>query len=225
MLCCWSNLGVERPTFQELYLTFDNMLGETTQHQSPYVQVLGNCYYDKLGPRVQVDSTDTLDLENVPANVDVRPPANGATTDGLFVGSLPENANGFLSVPQPQGIPAATAGRSLSPSQNHRGAPSSARDQSRGLPMPLHLPRPRSWVGTSTAELGPRYVPAPLFYGSPHSSTSNLTQETVFASSIVTLSPERRQLSALQSRSVGSLPLLTNPPNIHSSNTTATTRL
>ena len=210
MLQCWNNLGVERPTFEELYLTFDNILSESTRHQSPYIQVLGNCYYDKLGPRVQVDS-DTLDLENVPANVDLRQPTNAATsTEGVFATSLPEAGNGFLSV--------GGGASNRTPSQDHGATPTAGGGC--GLGVPLHLSRPRSWVGTSTAELGPRYVPAPLFYGSPpSSSTSNLTQETVFGNSVVTLSPERhRQLSALQSRSVGSLPLLTNNNNNNNDN-------
>ena len=216
MLRCWTSLGVERPTFQELYLTFDQMLGESTRHQTPYIQVLGTCYYDKLGPRVQVDS-ETLDLENVPANVDVRQPGNATTTatttttaEGVFGTSLPENGNGFLSV--------AGQGGGLQ-SQDH-GASPVVDGRGQRLGVPLHLSRPRSWVGTSTAELGPRYVPAPLYYASPHSSTSNLTQETTFGSSVVTMSPEHRQL---QSRSVGSLPLLTNPSALHSN--TRTTRL
>ncbi|CAI7996008.1 Fibroblast growth factor receptor 2 [Geodia barretti] len=206
MLQCWSSLGVERPDFRELYLVFDNMLSESTRQQSPYIQVLGTCYYDKLGPRVQVDS-DTLDLENIPANVDMRQlTTNSAapTAEAAFGTSLPENGNGFLSVSavaQPQ-------------SQDHSGASAPV---NQGLGVPLDLSRPRSWVGTSTAELGPRYVPAPLYCASPHSSVSNLTQETTFGSTAATVSPEHghRLLSTLQSRSVGSLPLLTNPPALH----------
>ena len=218
MLQCWSSLGVERPNFRELYLVFDNMLSDSTRHQSPYIQVLDTCYYDKLGPRVQVDP-ETLDLENVPANVDVRQPSNGvapSTAEGTFGTSLPETGNGFLSV--------STAAQGAG---DHSGASPGVNERGQGLGVPLHLSRPRSWVGTSTAELGPRYVPAPLFYGAspPHSSASNLTQETTFGSSAaaVAMSPEHRLLSTLQSRSVGSLPLLTNPPALSSN--IQTTRL
>ena len=217
MLQCWNDLGLERPTFQDIYVVFDNMLSEMTRQQSPYIQVLGTCYYDKLGPRAQVDS-ETLDLDNAPANVDIRPPTNGAMSEGQFGTSLPtENGNGFLSLAAQEGGGGGGGSNSLqrggSNSVQRRDNGATAGDgRSQRLGVPLHLPRPQSWVGTSTAELGPRYVPAPLHYASPHSSTSNLTQETVFGSSVVTLSPERqRQLSALQSRSVGSLPLLTNP--------------
>ena len=167
---------MERPNFRELYLVFDNILSELTRHQSPYVQVLGTCYYDQLGPRVQVDS-DALDLENIPANVDMRQlTTNSPTTEAAFGTSLPENGNGFLSVSavaQPQ-------------SQDHSGTSAPV---NQGLGVPLHLSRPRSWVGTSTAELGPRYVPAPLYCASPHSSVSNLTQETTFGSTVATMSP------------------------------------
>ena len=213
MLRCWNPLGLGRPTFLELYFAFDNMLTETTRFQSPYVQLLGACYYDQLGPQIQVDN-ETINLDEAPANVDVR----------HLSSSLPEGANGFLGVSglvlshsagthgqevrgrpfnemstTPRGIQ--SANRSSSPNRLAPGDYDSNSQQNRDF-RPL---RPQSWVGTS--ELGPRYVPSPLHLNSAHSSTSNLTEETTLGSTIVT--PEHRQ-SVTQSRSVGSIPLLTN---------------
>lgn len=237
MLKCWSNFGVERPSFQELYVTFDNILTECTQHQSPYIQLLGTCYYDKLGPRVQV-SDETLDLDNAPANVDLRPPVNGAaaatasggaTEGGTFMpSSLPaESTNGFLSIGASQSTGAGVNHRSmfLQGGTEHHATAASGFGERRGLGVPLQVSRPRSWVGTSTAELSPRYVPAPLYLAIPHSSSTNIAvQETDFG----TMSPEHGgNHRHLQSRSVGSLPLLVNSNNttpLHS-NDTRTTRL
>lgn len=216
MLKCWNTLGVGRPTFAELYVILDNMLSETTRHQSPYVQVLGTCYYDTLAPTVQVDSSETLNLEIAPSNVDIRQTnTTNATENIIMSASLPtgELGNGYLGVPAPSAQGSSQSSSpyvTRSPSQDGVSARRVSGPQTERLGVPLHLSRPRSWVGTSSAELGPRYVPTPLYpFTSPHSSISNLTEETMFGSSIVTLSPEHRRLSA-QSRSVGSIPLLTS---------------
>lgn len=230
MLNCWNPLGVGRPTFAELYAKFDGMLTETTRHQLPYMQVLGVCYYDKLSPRVQVDS-ETLDLERVPANVDDRRTNHAGAMDGVRSASLQEQGNGFLNVQQgrstspfgtdtrgrpfnqpsfgtlPHGV--LTGNRSRSPSQERGHRVREGGHQVSRLGVPLHLSRPQSWVGTSSAELGPRYVPTPLFLSSPHSSTSNLVLETSFGGSSVG-TPEHR-LPVTQSRSVGNIPLLSSP--------------
>ena len=234
MLRCWNTLGVARPTFAELYVTFDSVLSETTRFQSPYIQLLGNYYYDRLGPSAQADSSETLDLEMAPANVDMRQPATVSVANSTseppppppppppVATSLPvgEVGNGYL------GVSAQGSSGTNSPHPVASGSRSSSQDgvtvrraEGRtipgpaGLSVPLHLSRPRSWIGTSSAELGPRYVPTPLHpFHSPHSSTSNLTEETMFGNSVVALSPEHRRLSAMngQSRSVGSIPLVTS---------------
>ena len=98
ILQCWSTLGLERPTFETLYAKFDRLLGETTRLQSPYVQVLGTSYYDRLEPK-QTDQEQPLDLENAPSNVDTRQCNLSATPDpqsqsnmGALGISLPESS-------------------------------------------------------------------------------------------------------------------------------------
>ena len=222
MLNCWNPLGVGRPTFAELYGKFDGMLTETTRHHLPYVQVLGVCYYDTLSPRVQVDSS-TLNLEMVPENVDDRRVTQpNMVADGPH--SLQERGNGFLSVQQGNPFGSDTRGRPFnqsslgtsphgvvtgrSPGQERGGRGVDGHQASR-LGVPLHLSRPRSWVGTSSAELGPRYVSTPLHLSPSHSSTSNLVRETSFGGSSVGM-PEHG-LPVTQSRSVGNIPLLCSP--------------
>jgi serine/threonine protein kinase len=215
MLQCWNSLGVQRPTFDDLYVTFDNLLARTTRQQSPYVQVLGAAYYDQLGPVRQQTDQDPLDLESVvPANVDTRQHHDAATPHPRLheSRSLQEPGNGFLNR-SGQG-----AGQSASPHSqevNRGRIPANLRgshNQDSRLGVPLPFSRPQSWVGGPSAELGPRYVPTPLHLTSGRSSMSNLTEETAFGSSIVTVTSENRlaALPTAQSRSAGNIPLLTN---------------
>ena len=247
MLQCWSTLGLERPTFETLYAKFDRLLGNTTRLQSPYVQVLGTSYYDRLEPK-QTDQEQPLDLENAPSNVDTRQCNLSATSDppsqsnmGARGISLPESSSSFLSthgqaastydtrgrplnLTQQSSLgPLCIANRNTSPSQDYTrsNVPQPSRWDRSGLSMPLHLSRPQSWVGTSSAELGPRYVQTPLYLSSARTSTSNLTEETAFGSSVMNSTPEHR-LCALHSRSVGNIPLLTNA---NLSTNTRTTKL
>lgn len=238
MLQCWSPLGLDRPTFEALYVRFDNLLGETTKHQTPYVQLLGTYYYDRLAPRQ--NDQELLDLESAPANVDTRQQTQHTTLDPSNVGahgrSLQEASNGFSRLPgqsyinEARGRPfnqaqQSTQGPPGMPSTHRSGSPNRNRtrqtvpDPTRRnenldsrLSVPLVLSRPRSWVGTS-AELEPRYVTTPLYPNTPRSSTSNLTEETTF--SVAHTSPEHR-LNGSQSRSLGNIPLLTN--ETHSTN-------
>ena len=250
MLRCWNQIGVDRPTFESLYATFDNLLGETTRHQFPYTQVLGTYYYDRLEERQ--NSQELLDLERAPANVDTRqynvpgpethtqsppsqanqisaspqgssnlvPPSQGASKNltlhnGQDVRERRLLGQGHLTLSLP-----GQENRSTSPNQDRSGAgpsPAGSRlqhnrdsglDRSPALSA-VSLPRPRSWVGmSSSAELGPRYVPTPLCGRSPVRSTSNLTQETAFVSLSFADNAVEHRLSAshsAQSRSVGCL--------------------
>lgn len=234
MLQCWSPLGLDRPTFEALYVQFDSLLGETTKHQTPYVQLLGTYYYDRLAPKRNLNDQELLDLESIPANVDTRQQSECTNLDPSNVSahgrSLQEASNGFSRLPgqsyineargrpfnqaqqSTQGPPGmASTHRSGSPNRNRtrQTVPDPTRRNENldsRLSVPLHLSRPRSWVGTST-ELEPRYVTTPLYPNSPRSSTSNLTEETTF--SMVNTSSDYR-LNGSQSRSVGNIPLLTN---------------